>query len=409
MREYILYSSTDNFGRFIVENTNLKKVKVQYKQLVESDANRPKEFYKLPDRLKQLMFLDAADAILTVDGEPMLVIEESHEAGTGHNVFQRFPRLAAAAENNVPCLYIYPEAAVVERQNSPIRWDPINPLIFKAMSALFDVCGFPSLFFYYPSLYQSSKNNLLELKNKGLLLDDEYLGCPKRDEAEITSMFDIINDFLEIIDSSENLSLAKNKFKSLPNVRERLSWMSNEFYKKSHDKDWTTMSPLSSCFEIDTRLLTDYFQRFEDGDYKIGNLLKSRAKTLIYKVDARFRGDPYPGCLAAIDYLMCRYGDSTEERSKNLVMLWGDFLVKNDKLEIIDNGKSTVGDFFSSVRQSEQKNLLTSDFNELKNWEIPRYFMQLRYGTAFTKTKHVRVYSHFADAIIFPDGSIWRD
>lgn len=409
MREYILYSSTDNFGRFIVENTNLKKIKIQYKQLVESDANRPKEFYKLPDRLKQLMYLDAADAILTVDGEPMLVIEESHEAGTGHNVFQRFPRLAAAAENNVPCLYIYPEAAIVERQNSPIRWDPINPLIFKAMTSLLDVCGFPSLLFYYPSLYKSNKSNLIEQKNKGLLLDDEYLGCPKRNEAEIKMMFNVINDFMELIGSSESLQSAKTKFKSLPSVRERIGWMSEEFYKKSQGRDWESMSPLSSCFEIDTTLLVEYLKRFEDSDYKIGNLLKSRSKTLIYKVDAKFRGDPYPGCLAAIDYLMCRYGDLIEERSKNLVMLWGDFKVNDDKLEIIDNGKSMIDDFFLSVRQSEQKNLLTSNFNELKNWEIPRYFMQLRYGTAFTKTKHVRVYSHFADAIIFPDGSIWRD
>jgi len=45
----------------------------------------------------------------------------------------------------------------------------------------------------------------------------------------------------------------------------------------------------------------------------------------------------------------------------------------------------------------------------LSNYEIPRYFMQVRYGSTYSKAKHIRVFSYFADAILFPDGSLWRD
>ena len=35
--------------------------------------------------------------------------------------------------------------------------------------------------------------------------------------------------------------------------------------------------------------------------------------------------------------------------------------------------------------------------------------MQVRYGSTYSKVKHIRVYSYFSDAILFPDGALWRD
>ena len=46
---------------------------------------------------------------------------------------------------------------------------------------------------------------------------------------------------------------------------------------------------------------------------------------------------------------------------------------------------------------------------DIANHEIPRYYMQVRYGSTFSKVKHIRVFSYFADAILFPDGALWRD
>ncbi len=128
-------------------------------------------------------------------------------------------------------------------------------------------------------------------------------------------------------------------------------------------------------------------------------------------MDAAFRGDPYPGALAAIDYLMCREGKSFEERKYNLILAWGDLEIKeDDKIILLSSKKSTVNDFVKSVKASENKNLLTAKkFNNIPHHEIPRYYMQVRYGSTYSKVKHIRVYSYFADAILFPDGALWRD
>ena len=69
----------------------------------------------------------------------------------------------------------------------------------------------------------------------------------------------------------------------------------------------------------------------------------------------------------------------------------------------------TIHDFVNAVKASEAKNLLTKNYIDMSNYEIPRYYMQVRYGSTYSKVKHIRVYSYFADAIIFPDGALWRD
>jgi hypothetical protein len=150
--------------------------------------------------------------------------------------------------------------------------------------------------------------------------------------------------------------------------------------------------------------------QFESTQYQIGELLRSRQETVIYKIDAKFRGDPYPGALAAIDYLVCREGKSFEERRYNLIMVWGNLTIDNqNQTLIITSQKSTINDFFTSVQASENKNILSKNYNQIANREIPRYYMQVRYGSTYSKVKHIRVFSYFADAILFPDGSLWRD
>jgi hypothetical protein len=139
-------------------------------------------------------------------------------------------------------------------------------------------------------------------------------------------------------------------------------------------------------------------------------LLRSREYTILYKVDAKFRWDPYPGALAAIDYLLCREGKTFEERKYNLVIVWWELsLDEAEKTLNIVSDKSTIIDFINDVKACDNKNLLTKDYAQLSNYDIPRYYMQIRYGSTFSKIKHIRVYSYFADAILFPDGALWRD
>ena len=169
------------------------------------------------------------------------------------------------------------------------------------------------------------------------------------------------------------------------------------------------MSPLSATIEVPTDVILRYLEN-RSGVKSIKGVLPSRDKTIVYKANASFRGDPYPGALASIDYMLCRYGKTFEDRERNLVMVWGDFHYDsvNHKISIL--GKSSILDFCSKLKQIERHNLLNKDYDKIvRDKEIPRYYMQARYGSMFSKAKDIRVYSYFCDAILFKDGVLWRE
>lgn len=62
--------------------------------------------------LQQALLYDRPDIVLTsASNEPLLVLERTVEVPSGHNVGQRFARLAAGAEAGVPVVYFGPYAA----------------------------------------------------------------------------------------------------------------------------------------------------------------------------------------------------------------------------------------------------------------------------------------------------------
>lgn len=405
-----IWYSTEPFADFIIDNTELRNKTFVKKKMYESDANNAKNFHTMPDHIKKILYLDAPDLIVEIDHEPIFSVEVSTEAGTGHNAFQRFARLAASVENNVPAFYIYPEAAIITRQKTPPKWDKINPLVFKALDDVMSIYNIPALLYYYPSDYRthpdaSTSSNQL---SKGILHDPNrnYLGSPLGSDAEMANMFNAMN---EIISVFEKHGIVKGRERLLGNrtVIARRTFMNQEYTNKGGHLN---MSPLSATIKVSTDELLKYLSKYETKNYKIGELLRSRKETIIYKVDASFRGDPYPGALAAIDYLICREGKSFEERKYNLVLCWSNVVI-NKKLKTIElkGTKGKIDDFIKAVKASENKNILGKCYNEIKSDEIPRYYMQVRYGSTYSKVKHIRVFSYFADAILFPDGALWRD
>ena len=407
---YRIWYSTNAFADYIIQNTALKSKAYTKKRLYESDANNATNFHTIPDHIKKILYLDAPDLIVEINHEPIFSVEVSTEAGTGHNAFQRFARLAASVENNVPAFYIYPEAAIITRHGSDPKWDKINPLIFKALEDAMSIYNIPALLYYFPTDFRTypDPSQAPNLKKKGMRYDDniEFAGSPSGKDQEMKYMFNAMNNVMSIF---ENHGLVSGRCKLLKSrtLIDRRSYMNSQLVKKGGNEN---MSPLSATLKIPTEYLLAYLNQFEDSEYSIGELLKSRKETIIYKVDAQFRGDPYPGALAAIDYLLCREGVTFEERKYNLVMAWSDVEVNNSAKTISLIGtKGKVRDFVSAVQRSESKNILSKDYEDLKNKEVPRYYMQVRYGSSYSKVKHIRVYSYFADAILFPDGALWRD
>jgi hypothetical protein len=49
------------------------------------------------------------------------------------------------------------------------------------------------------------------------------------------------------------------------------------------------MSPLTATVKVKTEYLLNYLSQYENTQYSIGELLRSREYTILYKVDAKFR------------------------------------------------------------------------------------------------------------------------
>lgn len=157
---YRVWYSTESFADFIIDNTELKSKNVRKQKLYESDANNPRSFHTMPDHIRKILYLDSPDLIVEKEVEPIFSIEVSTEAGTGHNAFQRFARIAASVENDVPAFYIYPEASIVTRRSAGnITWDSINPSIFHALEAVMGIYSIPALLFYFPTDFRDIPNN----------------------------------------------------------------------------------------------------------------------------------------------------------------------------------------------------------------------------------------------------------
>jgi hypothetical protein len=407
---YRIWYSTEPFADFIIDHTGLKNKSFVKKKMYESDANNAKNFHTMPDHIKKILYLDAPDLIVEIDHEPIFSVEVSTEAGTGHNAFQRFARLAASVENNVPAFYIYPEAVIITRKSIPSKWDKINPLVFKALDDVMSIYNIPALLYYYPSDFRTHSNvsTSPNQSSKGILHDPNrnYSGSPLGTDSEMIKMFNAMDEIISVFEKN-GIVKGREKLLSKRTIIARRTFMNQEYLNKGGNLN---MSPLSATIKVPTDYLLNHLSQFENAKYSIGELLKSREETIIYKVNASFRGDPYPGALAAIDYLLCREGKSFEERKYNLVLAWSDILVDDKKKTITLPGtKGKVDDFVKAVQASENKNILSKDYKNIANHEIPRYYMQVRYGSTYSKVKHIRVFSYFADAILFPDGAFWRD
>jgi hypothetical protein len=411
MSEYRIWHDNETFANYIIENTELKDKKVSLNYLHKSDASDSKHFHSVPDHIKQILYLDSPDIIVEKNNEPLFSIEISTEAGTGHNVFQRFARLAASVENDVPTFYIYPEAKLIKRSGLKLGWDRLNELIFYALEKIMQIYDIPALFYYYPSYFRKFEREPDKapfLPYKGLKNDSsmKFISCPDSTNSEMQSMFGTINDFLTCY-NKHGIVDGRRKLKNLPSVSKRRMFMMSEYHRRDGKIE---KSPNTSTVTIPTNYLLNYLEKYHTKKYEIGGLLKSRKETVIYFTDSKFRGDPYPGAFSAIDFMQCRIGKSFEEREKNLVLVVGRISVNHTKKTIeVNSSKSSIDMFVKDVQACTKKDILHKEYSDLKKSEIPRYYMQVRYGTTFSKSKHIRVYSYFADCIIFKDGALWRD
>ena len=416
MAEFRVWYSTESFADYIINFTKLSSHTPRKAKLPESDAAKSNTFHKVPEHLKKILYLDCPDLIVELDKEPIFSIEITAEAGTGHNHYQRFARIVAAAENFVPAFYICAPAKMVYRSGNPTRWDAINPSVFKAFDRVMTIYNTPALIYYYPSdyddpVYWTNPMGCPHQSSQGLdhSTSRAYAGCPNEHSNHMVALFSALN---LIIDSVLTKGCKKGieSLNSSTIIQDARDWMLDQYnIRNTKHKALGAMSPLTSTITVPTSYLLNYLaKKHKTGPGDISELLSSRDKTVIYCVNAKFRGDPYPGILSAIDHLKCRNGRTFEDREYNLVLCFGRLTVDPNGSISFASSPASINDFVKGVKSCNSKNLLTKDYKKLTTKNIPRYYMQVRYGSMYSKSKHIRVYSYFADAIIFHDGSLWR-
>lgn len=100
-------------------------------------------------RVKDLFRYARPDAVITVDGQPAVSIEQTRMNPSGHNIPQRFSCLVRAAELGVPSILYYPEFSRRTYSDPNVRY--LNIRVPMAQLRLSKLYGVPSLSVFWPT------------------------------------------------------------------------------------------------------------------------------------------------------------------------------------------------------------------------------------------------------------------
>lgn len=223
--------------------------------------------------LEEYLKYDRPDIILKHNNKVILVLERTVEVPSGHNVGQRFGRLAAAAENGVPVVYFGPYAAY-KHGGSTAGPRYMNLRLFYALDNLSTITNTAITTINWPvdTSYEIIKDNRKDIRVK------EYLNIFFN--YYLNYGFDGINEYIINSKFQENQRLEQNSF-ALLEVKKP------EQYNIPPD----SVKIISSKYFADeynvTSPITDFFDEF-----------------VVYNVGmSNVRSDPYTGMTILYKYL----------------------------------------------------------------------------------------------------------
>ncbi len=244
--------------------------------------------------LSRVLLYDRPDIILLRNGDPVLVLEETVEVPSGHNVGQRFARLAASSECGVPNIYFGPYKA---RKHGGITEGPrfVNARLFYALDEMVKATGTASTTIDWP-------------------VDEK---CEvRKDAAKDSDVREYLAFFVQAIDRSVNLR-DLNQAILQSEVHQRMTAERTQFVKDSIKRPERYDSPPTSVhimahkdFEAAHGLNT------EPQDKGKGDIVR-------YKIGmTKIRSDPFAGMAMLYRYLYALPG------SRSLA-LWLPFISKS--------------------------------------------------------------------------------
>lgn len=224
--------------------------------------------------VRSVLAYDRPDIILLDGDTPVLVVEETVEVPSGHNVGQRFARLAAAAEAGVPALYFGPYVA---KKHGGATAGPryMNLRLFHALDAMERTTGAAITTINWPVDARSEV---------------------RRDQAKDADVRDYITTFMDVYGRTRDLAqLNAALLKSA--IHRRMLTERDAFVQTKVRNPQQYDGPPES---VELLPLGDFRKRRPDVDGVLGG----KAEVVLYNVGMRYiRSDPYTGMAMLYRYL----------------------------------------------------------------------------------------------------------
>lgn len=245
-----------------------------------------------PSYVDRFLRYDKPDIILVIDKEPKLVIEKTSEVPTGHNVGQRFARIANAAEEGIMFVNFLPFKARKHGRYTGVCY--INARLFVAFEKMIELHKVPVLAINWPC---DSNGELI------------------RDGSEDKIIRLLINELVN--------------FNFVPSLCANIEQIKAEMKKEYNDRikmhpAYKHPPPTVQIVETGNyvNMLT---QKFPNEVKNLSQKFFNRKETLLYKFSMTEencrREDPYTGTQFIYDYIWCRNGTKPTDKYRNLVLV----------------------------------------------------------------------------------------
>ena len=249
------------------------------------------------NRIRAVLAYDRPDIVLLDHNEPILSVEQTVEVPSGHNVGQRFARIAASAELCVPFLYFCPYVAKKHGgETAGPRY--MNARLFKALEVVERVTG-------------------SAITTINWLVDENFE--VRRDSEKDSDVRDYMNSFLELYDRTRSSpQLVDSLLKS--DIHTRMVAHREAFVRDSIRRPEQYDSPPNSVKILNRLQFRKKYNLCEAVDEPL-----EFDEVVVYEVGARYlRSDPYTGMAMLYRYLY------VVEFPSRIFVLWFPHISGND-------------------------------------------------------------------------------
>ncbi|MGD6960071.1 hypothetical protein ACQCWA_20825 [Rossellomorea aquimaris] len=340
------------------------------------------DFLNLPESIKKILRLDKPDLIATVDlggvDVPVVSIELTTTTPQSQHAKQRVPRLVAAAEANVPSIYIIPGRKLSGGSSYRLGAD-----LYYGVDKIQQINGIPVFIYTYPD-------------NGGNLIHDR--NYPNQPDLTSQSMIAAFRTIDELILNRINRLGIQGLYNN--------PWVVQELQNQANigSQANVLVSNYNTLTEIPTTDLQQFLMqntnmtssRINNTISKLPSRITNRHQTIIFRPGGRLlqhANDPYSGMMAFFDYCFCRIDRGVEDREKNLL-----YMPMNDQINNITDEFSPAG--YHRYWQNSCPFRLSGVPTVDQQFQISHH---LQYGCEFSKSKPLRILGYFSDMLIFQD------